>query len=145
MAMSSPAQHIRILIPKDKPQTVRHFLRLDEETRQQRFQCAISDTLIIKHAVMAFRPGNILLGGFVDGVLRAVGELRQLDASHAEIAFSVEAPFQDHGLGRELVQAIVEAAAHHSIQRLYVVCQRDNERMRHLAQKYDPEFMVFEA
>jgi GNAT superfamily N-acetyltransferase len=143
--LNFPNPVIRLLGPKDKPATVRHFLRLDDETRHHRFQAAISDTLLIKHAVTAFKPGNLLLGAFVNGTLRAVGELRRLDTHNAEVAFSVEAPFQDHGLGRQLVQAMAELAADQSVKKLYVVCERENDRMRHLAHKYGPQLMVLEA
>lgn len=145
MASAYPMHEIRILNAKDKPATVRHFLRLDDETRHQRFQAAISDTLLIKHAVMAFKPGNILLGGFIGQTLRGVAELRKLDQHQAEAAFSVEAPFQDHGLGRDLLIALAELANNEAVKRLYVVCERENDRMRHLALKYGREIIALEA
>lgn len=145
MASHLPSLSVRPLGRADKPALIQHFLRLDEETRHQRFAAAVSDEFLIRHAVAAFRPGILLIGAFIGGKLRAVAEMRELDGAEAEAAFSVEAGFQDHGLGRALVEKLMDAAADRAIGRLHVICERENDRMRHLAQKYGREMMSLSA
>jgi len=66
-----------------------HLLRLDVESRRNRFCAAIADDAIRGYAATA-RGGDVILHGFfVDGVLRGVADLRIL-GREAEAAFSIE-------------------------------------------------------
>lgn len=117
-----------------------HLLRLDENTRRQRFGGAVSDDFLIHYAETVFRVESVIYGAFVNGTLRAAAELRNLAeiwSPEAEAAFSVEADWQDEGLGTRLMDRILIVAQNRSIQKLYMVCLKENQRMRHLAEKYD--------
>ena len=79
-----------------------HLLRLDHESRHRRFSGAVSDEVIARHAATAKGLGVVVYGFFVDGVLRGAAELRQngsLFSHEAEAAFSIEQPWQSHGVG----------------------------------------------
>lgn len=122
-----------------------HLLRLDETTRRQRFGGAVSDDFLIHYAETAFRLESVIYGAFVDGTLRAAAELRNLAeiwSPEAEAAFSVEPGWQDAGLGTRLMDRILIVARNRSIRKLYMVCLRENQRMRHLAEKYEARMTV---
>ena len=83
-----------------------HLLRLDLESRRNRFCGAIADDTIRSYAATARGPDVILHGFFVDGVLRGTADLRivrPLDLQEAEAAFSIEKPWQSHGVGSALL------------------------------------------
>ena len=73
-----------------------HLLRLDGESRRNRFNAAIADDTVRGYAATARGSDVILHGFFVDGVLRGVADLRIL-GREAEAAFSIEKPWQSHG------------------------------------------------
>ena len=136
---------IRKLWTPDLPAFRAHLLRLDETTRRQRFGVGVSDDFLHHYADTAFRLESVIYGAFVDGTLRAAAELRNLAeiwSPEAEAAFSVEAEWQDEGLGTRLMDRILIVAQNRSIQKLYMVCLKENQRMRHLAEKYDARMSV---
>src|SRR5262245_19220290 len=57
-----------------------HLLRLDGESRRNRFGGAVSDEFIGRYCEPFALGGAILYGFFVDGVLRGAAELRLLDS-----------------------------------------------------------------
>src|SRR5437667_10273893 len=61
----------------------KHLLRLDGESRRNRFGSAVSDSYIRRHAGRAFTLGTIIHGFFVDGGLRGASELRMAPPSIA--------------------------------------------------------------
>lgn len=136
---------IRKLWTPDLPAFRAHLLRLDETTRRQRFGGGVSDDFLHHYADTAFRLESVIYGAFVDGTLRAAAEMRNLAeiwSPEAEAAFSVEAEWQDEGLGTRLMDRILIVAQNRSIQKLYMVCLKENQRMRHLAEKYDARMSV---
>ena len=79
-----------------------HLLRLDAESRRNRFGGAVSDEFIANYAELSPGLDAVMHGFFVEGVLRGVAELRPLGdgfAREAEAAFSIEKPWQSHGVG----------------------------------------------
>src|SRR5436305_6321552 len=76
-----------------------HLLRLDAESRRNRFGGAVSDDFIINYIELSLGLDAVLHGFFVDGTLRGVAELRPLEREEAEAAFSIETPWQSHGVG----------------------------------------------
>jgi GNAT superfamily N-acetyltransferase len=85
----------------------------------------------------------VVYGFFVDGVLRGAAELRQNGSlfSHvAEAAFSIEQPWQSHGVGTELLERTLLSARNRGIKSLRMDCLADNQRMQQLARKFDAEF-----
>ena len=115
-----------------------HLLRLDSESRRNRFCGAIADDTIRTYAATA-RGGDVIVHGFfVDGVLRGAADLRML-GREAEAAFSIEKPWQSHGIGSALLERSLLAARNRGIKHLHVCCLANNQRMQHLARKFDAE------
>jgi len=119
-----------------------HLLRLDNESRHRRFSGAVSDEVIARHAATANGFGVVVYGFFVDGVLRGAAELRQngsLFSHEAEAAFSIEQPWQSHGVGTELLERTLLSARNRGIKSLRMDCLAENRRMQQLARKFDAE------
>ena len=119
-----------------------HLLRLDTETRRSRFGSAVGAEFIEHYAARVFRSGAVIHGCFVDGVLRAAAELypfSEILPSEAEAAFSVEAGFQNLGLGTLLMRRTVLAARNRGIRTLYMNCLARNRRMQQIARKFDAD------
>jgi GNAT superfamily N-acetyltransferase len=119
-----------------------HLLRLDRESRNRRFSGAVSDELIARHAASAGGLGVVLHGFFVDGVLRGAAELRAIGSAFArdgEAAFSVELPWQSHGVGTLLLERTLLSARNRGIKLLRMHCLADNRRMQQLARKFEAD------
>src|SRR5262245_39082834 len=71
-----------------------HFLRLDAESRRNRFGGAVSDEFIGRYAQSSALSGAVIYGFFLDGVLRGAGGLRLVE----EMGYG-EAGLGDGGLG----------------------------------------------
>ncbi len=118
-----------------------HLLRLDAESRRNRFGGAIDDELIGRYAETALRPGSIMHGFLIDGTLRGVAELKPVGTlpTEAEVAFSIERPWQSHGVGSVLLERTLLAARNRGIKRIHMTCLAENARMQQLARKYAAE------
>ncbi|MEZ5891228.1 MAG: GNAT family N-acetyltransferase [Xanthobacteraceae bacterium] len=119
-----------------------HLLRLDAESRRNRFGGAIADDMIRTYAATAHGNDVVLHGFFVDGVLRGVADLRIIGPFYrreAEAAFSIEKPWQSHGIGSALLERSLLAARNRGIKHLHVCCLADNQRMQQLARKFEAE------
>lgn len=116
-----------------------HLLRLDAESRRTRFGGTVSDAFIAGHAASR---GAVIHGFFVDGTLRGAAELRRMGtvfAHEAEAAFSVEQPWQSHGVGSMLLGRTLLAARNRGIKSLHMLCLADNRRMQQLARKFEAD------
>ena len=120
-----------------------HLLRLDRESRQRRFSGAVSDDFIARHAATANGPGVVVHGFFVEGTLRGAAELRRagpLFAAHeGEAAFSIEQPWQSHGVGTALLERTLLSARNRGIKLLRMHCLAENRRMQQLARKFEAD------
>ena len=119
-----------------------HLLRLDRESRNRRFSGAVSDEFIARHAGSANGLGVVVHGFFVDGVLRGAAELRPFGpmfAREGEAAFSIEQPWQSHGVGTVLLERTLLSARNRGIKLLQMNCLADNQRMQQLARKFEAE------
>jgi GNAT superfamily N-acetyltransferase len=117
-----------------------HLLRLDRENRHRRFSGTVSDEFIIHHTASANEIGVVVHGFFVDGVLRGAAELRSFGsvfAREAEAAFSIEQPWQSHGVGTLLLERTLLSARNRGIKLLSMHCLADNQRMQQLARKFE--------
>jgi GNAT superfamily N-acetyltransferase len=122
-----------------------HLLRLDAESRRNRFGGAVSDEFIRRYAESSALSGALIYGFFADGVLRGAAELRQLErAGDAEAALSVERSWQSHGVGTALLKRMLLAARNRQIERLHMLCLAENRRVQQLARKFDAA-LSFEA
>jgi GNAT superfamily N-acetyltransferase len=122
-----------------------HLLRLDAESRRNRFGGAVSDEFVARYAQSSSLSGAVIYGFLVDGVLRGAAELRLLEhMGDAEAALSVEKPWQSHGVGTALLERVLLAARNRQVERLHMLCLAENRRMRQLARKFDAA-LSFEA
>lgn len=137
------APTIRRLWPSDRAAVQAYFLRLDPETRANRFMGAVSETAALAYARRAIRADGLMFGAFVHGVLRGLGELRPVAprpagltfGPEAEAAFAVERDFRRGGIGQALFRRIADAARNRSVSDLHVRCLSWNAPMRGLAAK----------
>lgn len=119
-----------------------HLLRLDPESRHRRFSGAVADEVIAKHAETADELGVVVHGFFVDGVLRGAAELRHIGGMfgrEAEAAFSIEQPWQSHGVGSALLERTLLSARNRGVKALTMNCLADNRRMQQLARKFEAD------
>ncbi len=117
-----------------------HLLRLDDESRRMRFGMGVGDEFITGYAQQLNDMKSIVYAYIIEGEVHAAAELRPLAGKmrgEAEAAFSVEKPFQDSGIGTELLGRIVRAARNRSITRVYMNCLAENRKMQKIAKKYD--------
>ena len=117
-----------------------HLLRLDNESRYRRFSGTVSDEIIARHAATASGAGVVVHGFFVDGVLRGAAELRRSGpvlSREGEAAFSIEQPWQSHGVGTELLERTLLSARNRGITHLKMHCLANNRRMQQLARKFE--------
>jgi GNAT superfamily N-acetyltransferase len=131
---------IRKLWPTETGKFRQHLLRLDKESRRLRFAHFVSDAFIDDYASRMTELGSVVYGYLVDGRVRAAAELRRLGDSwgeEAEAAFSVEKPYQDQGVGTELMGRVVRAARNRGIRRLYMSCLAENGKMQAIARKHE--------
>jgi GNAT superfamily N-acetyltransferase len=132
----------RKLHPAEGATLAAHLLRLDVNSRHDRFTGGVGDEFVASYARHALRPGSVVHGWFVDGTLRAAAELHPYGPQApgtAEGAFSVEPPFQNSGIGTELMGRTILAARNRGIRLLVVRCVVDNRRMQAIARKHGAE------
>ena len=119
-----------------------HLLRLDGESRRRRFSGAVADEFIISHAATITGADVVVHGFFVDAMLRGAAELRALGSMFAregEAAFSIEQPWQSHGVGTVLLERTLLSARNRGIKLLAMHCLAENERMQQLARKFEAD------
>jgi GNAT superfamily N-acetyltransferase len=119
-----------------------HVLRLDAESRRNRFGGGVSDKFVCDYVEMAISLDAVVHGFFVDGVTRGAAELRPLGVrfpGQAEAAISVEKPWQSHGVGSALLQRTLLAARNRGFRLLHMTCLAENKRMQQLARKFDAD------
>jgi GNAT superfamily N-acetyltransferase len=113
-----------------------HLLRLDTESRRNRFGGAVSDEFIRNYIELSLGLDAVMHGFFVDGALRGVAELRPIGGGapdEAEAAFSIETAWQSNGVGTALLERTLLAARNRGIKLLHMACLANNQRMIDLA------------
>jgi GNAT superfamily N-acetyltransferase len=131
---------IRRLWPTEQDKLRDHLLRLDKESRRLRFAHSVSDAFIEDYAGRMSTFGSLVYGYLADGMVRGAAELRRLGdtwGQEAEAAFSVERPYQDRGIGTELMGRVVRAARNRRLRRLYMSCLAENAKMQMIAKKHE--------
>jgi len=119
-----------------------HLLRLDRESRNRRFSGAVSDEFIARHAASTNEFGVVVHGFFVEGILRGAAELRSVGSvfsGEGEAAFSIEQPWQSHGVGTVLLERTLLSARNRGIKSLQMHCLAENSRMQQLARKFEAD------
>lgn len=116
-----------------------HLLRLDRESRHDRFHGFMDDGFIERYAAKCASDGTIIIAYIEDGVVRGAAELHPPDQSpdsQPEIAFSVEAGLRRHGVGSILFQKLIAEARAKGYRALRITTGAQNEAMRALANKF---------
>ncbi|MFK8252682.1 GNAT family N-acetyltransferase [Ancylobacter terrae] len=129
---------IRKLLPGEHGAFLDHLLRLDPLSRFTRFGAPVSDAAVRRHAA-SVRAGRVLvLGYFVEGVLRGAAELhvfrgRGPQPRAGEAAFSVERPWQGKGVGSALMRHLIVLARNRRVEELHIVFLASNGGMKRIA------------
>jgi GNAT superfamily N-acetyltransferase len=133
---------VRKLWPQEQPLFRDHLLRLDKETRTMRFAHGVSDRFIEDYSSHMADAGTTVFAFIVEGEVRAAAELKKLGelwGREAEAAFSVETPYQDHGVGTELMGRVIRAARNRGVNLLYMSCLASNGKMQAIARHFDAD------
>jgi RimJ/RimL family protein N-acetyltransferase len=136
---SVQAMTFRRLAANEHEDLLRHLLRLDAEDRRLRFGGYVGEERLRAYCSRLNQyPGSVVLGCFIAGELRGVGELKPIKGTWpraAELAVSVEAPFRGRGLGTELCRRLLVRARNRFITRLYMLCLSDNRPVQGMARR----------
>lgn len=126
----------RRLDVRDRAERLAHLARLGREAGRARF---FAERL-------PSRPPEptLAVGCWIDGRLRGVAELYDLPGhpGHAELAASVEPPFQGRGLGTMLLERLIVLARNRGIRSLLAFCAEDNARLIGLLRRFGARITV---
>jgi GNAT superfamily N-acetyltransferase len=137
VAFSAPSGTIRPLRGDEKNAFRDLLLRLDPESRRNRFAMTVDDSFMVSYAETSFAQSPVIFGYFEDGVLRGTAELRILPEPYmAEAAFCVEKNWRRHGVGTRLMDALLNEARALRIEHIYISCLAANHTMQALARKF---------
>ena len=124
---------------EELPQLRDHLLRLDPQSRHDRFHGFMDDDFIERYAAKCADDGTVIIAYIEDGVIRGAAELHPPDQSpdsQAEIAFSVETCVRRQGVGSILFRTLIAEARSKGYQSLRITTGAQNQAMRALANKF---------
>ncbi|WP_398464111.1 GNAT family N-acetyltransferase [Tardiphaga sp.] len=129
---------VRVLAASELPLFRDHLLRLDRDSRRDRFNGSLSDEWVAKYAERSVQDGTVILAFFEDGVIRGAAELHQADLVNVEpeVAFSVESCMRRKGVGSVLFTQLIAKAKSMGYKKLRVTTGAQNDAMRALAGKF---------
>ena len=132
--------YVRTLYQQEELPLLRdHLLRLDPESRHDRFNGFMDDGFIERYAAKCADDGTIIVAYIEDGVVRGAAELHPPDQSPdalPEIAFSVEASVRRQGVGIILFKRLIQEARWRGYHALRITTGAQNQAMRALANKF---------
>lgn len=131
---------IRQLRPSDLPRFAEHLLRLDEQSRRDRFNGLADDAFVKTYAERCFREGVTVIGYVESDRVLGAAELHERPEEAeptAEIAFSVEHELQHKGIGGRLFSRLIAQARGLGYERLRVTTHPHNAAMKALARRFD--------
>jgi ribosomal protein S18 acetylase RimI-like enzyme len=131
---------MRRLWAGERDQVREHLLRLDVEDRQLRFGGYASASHLAAYCEALAWSHGLLLGYVVAGQVRGLGELKPIGNGSpraAELAVSVERPFQNRGIGTALLRHLVVSARNRLIAQIRMVCLIDNGKAVRMARRLD--------
>lgn len=123
-----------------------HLLRLDDEDRLLRFGNRRTDQQLRAYCDALDWQHGLVIGYVIGGELRAIGEFKPFGKTwfdDAEIALSVERPWQDRGIGSELLLKLIIIARNRMIRSVYMLCLPKNAKLVRLVRKIDAELIVY--
>ncbi len=130
---------IRTLRPSELPLLKDHLLRLDPESRHDRFNGVADERFVVRYAEKCLTDGTVVIAYMENGQVRAAAEMHPLgsaDDDLPEVAFSVERPYRRNGLGSALFTKLIEEARQRGFHGLRITTGSDNDAMRALARKF---------
>jgi hypothetical protein len=116
-----------------------HLLRLDPQSRHDRFHGFLDDSFIERYASKCAGDGTIIIAYMESGIVRGAAELHPPEQSEdglPEIAFSVEQSVRRQGVGSVLFRRLISEARWKGYRRLRVTTGAGNDAMRALASKF---------
>lgn len=146
--LGAPPLAIRRLWPAERGTIRAHLLRLDSEDRSLRFCHAANDAFITSYCATIDWLRAAVLGFFAAGELRGVAELigiKDVWPPSAELALSVEGPYQNHGIGSALLRRALVTARNRLIGTVYMICLVENRKMQHIARDLGASLVVREG
>jgi GNAT superfamily N-acetyltransferase len=131
--------YVRTLSRQELPLLRDHLLRLDSDSRHDRFNGFLDDGFIERYAGKCAADGTIVVAYMENGLVRGAAELHPPESSHdllPEIAFSVESCVRRRGVGSLLFKRAIEEARWKGYRSLRVTTGAQNHAMRALASKF---------
>ncbi|SHH01761.1 GNAT family N-acetyltransferase [Bradyrhizobium erythrophlei] len=125
--------------PEELPLLRDHLLRLDRDSRYDRFHGFMDDSFIERYAEKCADDGTVVIAYIEGGVVRGAAELHPPDQSPdslPEIAFSVEACVRRQGVGSILFRKLIAEARSKGYHSLRITTGVQNQAMRALANKF---------
>jgi GNAT superfamily N-acetyltransferase len=132
--------YVRTLRQREELPLLRdHLLRLDPESRHDRFNGFMDDDFIERYAAKCADDGTVIIAYIEDGVVRGAAELHPPDRSPdalPEIAFSVETSARRQGVGSILFRRLIRESRFKGYRSLRITTGAQNQAMRALANKF---------
>ncbi|MBV8925184.1 MAG: GNAT family N-acetyltransferase [Bradyrhizobium sp.] len=132
--------YVRTLSQQEELPLLRdHLLRLDPQSRHDRFNGYLDDNFIERYAAKCADDGTIIVAYMESGSVRGAAELHPpaySDDGLPEIAFSVESCVRRQGVGSLLFRRLISEARWQGHRTLRVTTGAGNEAMRALANKF---------
>lgn len=132
--------YVRTLSQQEELPLLRdHLLRLDPESRHDRFNGFLDDSFIERYAEKCADDGTIIVAYMESGIVRGAAELHPPEQSEdglPEVAFSVEKCVRRHGVGSILFRRLISEAQWRGYRRLRITTGAQNQAMRALAAKF---------
>jgi GNAT superfamily N-acetyltransferase len=129
---------------EELPMLCAHLLRLDPESRHDRFNGFLDDSFIERYAEKCANDGTIIVAYMENGEVRGAAELHppgESADSLPEIAFSVEACVRRRGVGSVLFKRLISEARWKGYRKLRVTTGARNRAMRALAAKFGADLV----
>jgi hypothetical protein len=134
---------IRVLSPAGIEDYHAHLLRLDIADRRLRFAEECDDRGIDGHCLRLLGAQAIVIGGYVDGTLRAGVEiLPDRTARHAEAIFTAEPKFSLGGVIRMLLTRMIDEARRYHLSEMRL---HGFDRAEELARAAQPDGIAITA
>jgi len=132
--------YVRTLSQREELPLLRdHLLRLDPESRHDRFSGFLDDGFIEGYAEKCADDGTIIVAYMESGIVRGAAELHPPEQSEdglPEVAFSVETCVRRQGVGSILFKRLISEAQWKGYRRLRITTGAQNHAMRALAAKF---------
>jgi len=132
--------YVRTLSQQEELPLLRaHLLRLDAQSRHDRFNGFLDESFIQRYAAKCAEDGTIIIAYVEEGVVRGAAELHRPDQSPGslpEVAISVEASARRRGVGSLLFKRLISEARWKGYASLRISTGAQNQAMRALASKF---------